>query len=227
MINARNVTDEKIALLKKMNCVSVSIGFETGNERLRKDVLKRHETKEEIIQAVHKLHAAGIRTSSFNMLGIPFETRDTIMETIELNKKSGVQYPNTVFFHPYEGTELHDVSVKNGLFSDENVDPYCYSRPKLQFSDMSTEELIAIRERFLLYVKFPKEYYEYIERSEQSDAVGQGLTAVLYGIYETCVFSNDGCWNAKGRDSEYLARLAQITLSSDDAIIEKAEHNYA
>ncbi|MFI5151677.1 MAG: B12-binding domain-containing radical SAM protein [Bacteroidia bacterium] len=92
MVNAHNITKEKIELLAQMNCVSISIGIETGNEKLRKEVLKRHETKEEIIKAIHLLNDAGIRTCAFNMLGIPFETRKTIMETIELNRKSQVRY---------------------------------------------------------------------------------------------------------------------------------------
>lgn len=33
MVNAANVTPEKVSLMKKMNCVSVTLGIETGNER--------------------------------------------------------------------------------------------------------------------------------------------------------------------------------------------------
>ncbi len=71
---ANNTTQEKVDLLKKMNCVSVTLGFETGNNWLRKEILKRIESKEEIIKATKLFNEIGIRTSSFNMMDLPWET---------------------------------------------------------------------------------------------------------------------------------------------------------
>jgi len=210
MANAHNLTEEKIDLLKQMNCVSISIGIETGNESMRKNILKRKETVEEIIRAVQMLNDAGIRTSAFNMLGIPFENRSTIMETIELNKKSQVRYPNTVFFYPLEDTQLREIAVKHGFFNNSTDAIFDDIRPNLTLPDISSEELIALRERFVLYVKMPQEYYKYIKRSEQQDKIGKRLTAELYKIYDKCVFLNDGVWDDQGRNEKYLNRLEQM-----------------
>ncbi|KPA15411.1 Elongator protein 3/MiaB/NifB domain protein, partial [Candidatus Magnetomorum sp. HK-1] len=120
MANAKNITPQKVKLLKDMGCVSISIGIETGNDHLRKNILKRNENKEDIIRAVHLLNDAGIRTSSFNMLGIPFETRSTFMETVAINKESEIQYPNIVFFYPLENTELREISIKNNFLNNQS-----------------------------------------------------------------------------------------------------------
>ena len=212
MANARNITPHKVSLLKKMNCVSISIGIETGNERLRREVLKRKETKEQIIEAVKLMNAAEIRTSAFNLLGIPFETRSTIMETIELNRQSEVRYPNTVFFYPLEGTALRKMSLQNGLFREDSVLIFNDSYPTLTLPDISKEELIALRERFNLYVKLPREFHRFIERSERPDPIGKKLTDFLWEIYDSCVFPNDGYWDDRGEKKEHLERLEKLLL---------------
>jgi len=210
MANARTVSAEKVALLKHMNCVSVTLGIETGNDRLRREVLKRRETVDDIVRATNLFHDAGIRTASFNMLGIPFETRQTVMETIEVNKRAGIRYPNAGFFFPLENTELREIAIANGFFDRDSNAVFQNDRPTLRFSDLSAEELIALRERFVLYIKMPYTLYPYIHRSEQKDALGEALTKELYSIYDSCVFQNDGVWNDHGRLTEYTARLEQI-----------------
>jgi radical SAM superfamily enzyme YgiQ (UPF0313 family) len=136
MANAHTINEEKIALLKKMNCVSVTLGIETGNEYLRKNILKRVETKEEIINAFKMLNRAGIRTSAFNMLGIPFENRKTVMETIELNRRAEVRYPNAGFFFPLEKTELREIAIKNGFFDGNPEAVFRNDIPTLVFPDV-------------------------------------------------------------------------------------------
>ncbi|OGZ33194.1 MAG: hypothetical protein A2V69_01550 [Candidatus Portnoybacteria bacterium RBG_13_40_8] len=210
MANARNVTREKVELLKKMNCVSVSLGIETGNHKLRKEMFKRIETEEEIIEATKLFNDAGIRTSAFNMLGVPFENRKTVMETIELNRKAEVRYPNAGFFFPLEKTELREIAVKNGFF-DENSDAvFQNDRPALTFPDIPQKELIALRERFVLYIKMPRLFYKYIERSEKDDEIGKKLTEELYKIHEECVFAHDGVWNDNGKTKKYIRALENI-----------------
>lgn len=210
MANARNVTAEKVALLKKMNCVSVTIGIETGNQELRKKILKRNETTEDIIRAVGLLNDAGIRTSAFNMLAIPFETRKTIFETIEINRKAKVQYPNAGFFFPLEETELHRIAVEEGFYDPEAGAVFKNDEPTLTLPDISSEELVTLRERFTLYIKLPKALYPFIERSEQTDTIGEKLTTVLYKIYNRYVFSNGGFWDDAGQMDEITKQLNAV-----------------
>lgn len=209
MANAKNATYEKLSLMKVMNCVSISIGIENGNEEIRTKVLKRRETKEEIIRAIKDMNSLGIRTSAFNMLGLPFDSRETIMETIALNKESEVRYPNCGFFFPLDKTELKVVSVENNFFQDGDSLADTNS-PCLNLTEISKEELIKLRERFLLYIKMPDVFYPYIERSEVSDAVGKNLLNYLYQIYEKCVFEKDGFWDASGEEKLYLKKLDSL-----------------
>ena len=156
------------------------------------------------------LNDAGIRTSSFNMLGIPFETRSTIMETIELNRASQVQYPNTVFFYPLEKTKLKEIAIKNGFYNNRVKNIFDDINPSLNLPGISSEDLVALRERFVLYIKMPKEYYKYIERSEKPDGIGKKLTEELYKIYDESIFLKGGKWDDEGRGREYLNYMESI-----------------
>ncbi len=212
MANAKNVTRDKVNLLKLMNCVSVTLGIETGNAKLRKEILNRNETTEQIVEAVSLFNSVGIRTSSFNMLGIPFETRETIFETIELNRQAKVRYPNVGFFYPLEGTTLRDIAINNGFFSPECRQVFTNDQPNLSFSTMTREELIALRERFLLYIKFPKKFWKFIELSEQPTLIGRKLTTKLFEIYETNILAKSGFWESED-DQMLIDQLEDVVAN--------------
>ena len=210
MVNAKHINEKTLEYLKRMNCLSVSMGIETGNTFLRKSVLKRTETKEEIINAFTLLNKAGIRTSSFNMLGIPHETRKTLEETAELNRLAQPRFPNSVYFYPYKGTKLGDFAIQQGMFDPNSTAVYEQDRPTLTLSTISTEELVAFRDRFVLYVKMPKRYQKIIRRSERNDNLGIILTRKLFSIYDDYVLEHNGIWNPDEREEDRIRELCGL-----------------
>lgn len=85
------------------------IGVETANERLRKQVLHRDMTNDQIIDTFKLIKDYGIKTLAFNMFGIPYETEDTIIETINLLRKIKPFRTIISLFTPFPGTELYDI----------------------------------------------------------------------------------------------------------------------
>jgi radical SAM superfamily enzyme YgiQ (UPF0313 family) len=123
--NARpeTVDKERMGLLKKANCVSISIGIESGNEKIRREVLRRPLTDQAIIRAFDLAAEAGIATYSYNIIGVPYETREDIKKTIELNRKARPSSLQVTVFQPYPGTELRALSVEKGWLAGEDVIP--------------------------------------------------------------------------------------------------------
>jgi anaerobic magnesium-protoporphyrin IX monomethyl ester cyclase len=210
--NPKSVTKEKVKLLKNMNCVSASLAIETGDPGLRKNLLKRVDSESDIVSAFSLLKDADIRTSSFNMLAIPFESRETYRKTVELNRKADVQYPNAGFFYPFERTELRETSVNGGFFDpeDRKTIVYDHNKPALHFPDLSEEELVEMHNVFVLYIKLPEEYESFIKRSEKLDSLGRELRTKLLEIYDNTVWKNDGWYVDDGSKSEYLKALNEI-----------------
>ena len=207
MCNAKSATREKVELLKEMNCVSISFGLECGDFLLRKTLLNRIDTKEDILNCVSLFNKANIRTSSFNMLGLPFYSRDVYQKTIELNREANIQYPNASFFYPYEGTKLLDISIDNGFFNADERSVYKEGIPNLHFPDLTKEELLEMHRCFTLYIKLPKEYETFIRRSEVKDSIGLNLIKKLNEIYDITVLANDGWYKDDGNRNQYLLEL--------------------
>jgi len=197
-----------------MNCVSASIAVETGNNELRKNMLRRVDSEKDIIRAFSLMKDVGIRTVAFVMLGIPFESRETYKDTVELVKNSNAQYACPGFLYPIEGTKLREISIKEGFFEPEEEFVYKHDKPALNFENLSESELIEMRNVFVLYVKLPKCYEPYIKRSENQDDLGIKIRKRLLEIYDKTVWGNDGWYIDKGFEDKYLRDLNNL-LKSD------------
>lgn len=150
VINARaeTVSEEMLRQLKKAGCVRISIGVESGDEKIRRNVLNRHMSNDQIINAFNWARKAGIKTYSFNMVGIPFETHDSIKKTIELNQKIKPDFIGVSIFNAYKGTELYNTCKKNKwLIKDEPAESY-FRSTNVAHPNFSQKELVRIRRSF-------------------------------------------------------------------------------
>lgn len=97
--------------MKEAGCIKVDFGVESGNS----DVLKRIKKEISVTdaeKAIRMAKKAGLKTGSYFILGHPYETTQTIHDTIKLATKLNT---NTVSFGimvPYPGTEVYEMAVK-------------------------------------------------------------------------------------------------------------------
>lgn len=115
------VTKKKVELLKKMNCVSISLALECGNAHYREHMLKRKYTNEQFEEAIRMVQDAGIRACSLNMVGLPRESRKMIFETIEANRKIRPDHADFGCFFPFRGTPLGDLAVADKFADPEEI----------------------------------------------------------------------------------------------------------
>ena len=113
------VKDEVIRIIKKYKCHSVAIGVESGSERVRKEVMNRNYSNRLLLDIAAKLHAAGIRFRTYNMIGLPTETEEELWETIDLNIKMGTDYPRAAIFTPFPGTKMTDIAMEKGYIDPD------------------------------------------------------------------------------------------------------------
>jgi len=69
--------EETAQALKNAGCHTAWMGIQTGYEQLRRDILNRKETNEEIQKASKAVKAAGIKLMVDHIFGIPFESAMT------------------------------------------------------------------------------------------------------------------------------------------------------
>lgn len=122
-----NLVNERICqLLRKAGCIEVAMGVESGNDRLRNELLERGLSKEQIIDSARQIRRAEIRLITQNMISLPEETLENALETVELNLQCRPNLSGFSFYQPYPGTKLCDYATRKGLF-DEKVDKISFS----------------------------------------------------------------------------------------------------
>lgn len=105
--------------LKKANFKSVTIGLESGNERIRREVLNRRYSNKSIVRAVKTAKKYQIDVGLFNLVGLPTETLNDFQDTLKLNQNVQPNWHATSIFFPYKGTRLFDMAKELGILPDK------------------------------------------------------------------------------------------------------------
>jgi radical SAM superfamily enzyme YgiQ (UPF0313 family) len=92
----------------------MNMAIEAGNPEIRNAVLQRNISTEQIVSAFTEAHRRGIRTGSFNMIGLPGETMATVRDTIDLNKRLQPDRIMCTVYMPFHGTKLGEDCIAQG-----------------------------------------------------------------------------------------------------------------
>ncbi|HEY3446256.1 MAG TPA: radical SAM protein [Myxococcales bacterium] len=120
MINAHpGSVDEAMAKkLKEAGCDLVRVGLESGRERIRKQILGRPMPDAALVASFARIRAAGLRLQTYNMIGLPTESREDMLATLELNARCHTDVVKVMTFIPFPGTELHQTCGSLGLLPE-------------------------------------------------------------------------------------------------------------
>lgn len=119
-----DIVDQKMLdLMRKAGCRLVTFGVESGNQCILDSVGKR-VTLAQVADAVKMTHRAGIDVTAAYILGLPGETYETMVETIEFSKKLNTLYAQFNIIVPYPGTAIFDYAEKNGLLRNKKWSNY-------------------------------------------------------------------------------------------------------
>lgn len=174
-----SLTKEKVRLLKDMNCVSISIALECGNERYRADILKRRYSNKLFNEKVALLNDAGIRSYVLTMIGLPFEDRKMIFETIHTARAANPKGVNCSCYFPYRGTPLGDLAIREGYVSEESLKQkgvrFHRGRTCLIMPQITADEVNNIRKMWFYYMNSPKWLFPLIKRCERESRLNKVL----------------------------------------------------
>jgi len=132
-----DLLDEETAdLLDDAGCLRVKIGLESGNEAIRRKVLGRRISDEDLLRSAALLHERGIQLVTYNMVGLPGERMATMLDTAELNARLRPTAAQVSIFFPFPRTQLWRQCEEEGLFSERPVhdffDDYQLEQPGLR-----------------------------------------------------------------------------------------------
>ena len=106
--------------MKKAGCYRVTFGIESGNAETRKFLGKPFslEQAREIINYANKI---GMWTICTNIIGFPYETRESINDTIEFAKKSGTDFATFYLLAPIVTSDVYQFFKKEGLLNFDSI----------------------------------------------------------------------------------------------------------
>jgi len=158
MLRPELATEECADILARSGCHCVGMGVESGSERIRRDLLNRHYTNEEAIEAAERFHRRGIPIRTYNMLGFPTETEEDVWQTINLNAAMKADFPRAAVYVPMPNTRLSDFAKGHGFLADD----FSFgSAPSSIFSKTLLDKIDPVLVENALYffetaVKFPR-----------------------------------------------------------------------
>lgn len=115
------IDDERAQAMKDAGCWVVAFGLESGDDdMLRK--MKKNATVAQAREAVACVKRNGLRVHTFFVIGLPWETEETLEHTWQFIQDIDPDFFDFNIATPLPGTELHDIAVQDDLFV-EGYDP--------------------------------------------------------------------------------------------------------
>jgi len=113
----KQVDKELVGLMARAGCEQVSMGFESGSERILKNMNKRFAPKE-VHQISEMLSEHGIRRMGFLLFGSPGETRESVEESLVFADSLKLDTLKiTVGVRIYPHTSLARKAIDDGVIS--------------------------------------------------------------------------------------------------------------
>lgn len=151
--NARadRVDFETLKKMKQAGVVEISMGVESGNQQILN--MDNKGTKLEQYEQVYSwMRKLGFETRGSFILGHPYETHQTVMDTISFAKKLKLVRVSCCIMTPYPGTEVYKMAI-NGqgihLISRNWGDFIRYGRSVIRTNELEKEDLENYQKVFL------------------------------------------------------------------------------
>ncbi len=113
------IDEEKVIILKKAGCKDLLFGVESGNEKIRKNILNKNTSDKDIKDSVGITKKHKIPVRSTVMFGFPGETPRNMWETVKLIEQLNPKEVLVYLLYPYPGTDILKYCQSRGLIDSQ------------------------------------------------------------------------------------------------------------
>ncbi len=154
-VAVQTLDGEMLELMKRSGCYSISIGVESGDEYVLKNIIRKPIVLSNIKPIVMQAKKLGLETTAFFVVGFPGETIKNIRNTFRFARSLNVDTANFFFASPLPGTRLLELFKEKRLV-DKNLDylKLKSDQPYSKTEHLSVERLTALvyREKLKLHI---------------------------------------------------------------------------
>ncbi|MBI5195882.1 MAG: radical SAM protein [Nitrospirae bacterium] len=112
--------DEVLDIMYKAGCRYISVGIESGNNRILKS-MKKNISTEVIREKVAMVKRSKVVPQGLFMVGFPDETEEDIRKTIDFAIELDIDKTNFSIFMPLPGSEIFDELVAGGALEIDRI----------------------------------------------------------------------------------------------------------
>jgi anaerobic magnesium-protoporphyrin IX monomethyl ester cyclase len=110
---------EMFRVMKRAGFYAICIAVETGDQEIMNRLGKKVDVAK-VRGTIAAARRAGILTNGFFMLGLPYDTEETMLRNIEHARSLPLHQAMFFVTIPFPGTELHDMVEREGRFLYHN-----------------------------------------------------------------------------------------------------------
>lgn len=125
---------ELIELLGKAGCASVEFGVDPLDDQTLLANHRRALAPGKVSDVVKALESNGMRTAGLAVLGLPEQTEDEMLRTMDWVEELGLSYVNYELATPFPGTPLYDEALGKGWAQPIRFEELLEGDPKLTFN---------------------------------------------------------------------------------------------
>jgi len=115
------VTRERLERIRNAGGRRVSYGVESGDQTLRKEILQKSFSNEDVVNAFALTKEMGIVAEAFVMAGFPGETPDSFRATADLLARIQPAMYTLSIYYPYPGTMLYEKAQAQGMLRYKEI----------------------------------------------------------------------------------------------------------
>lgn len=113
-----------LTMMKKAGCYKLLFGIESGNERIRNQIIGKGITDKQVMEATKLSWQSGIEPDHYLMIGQPTETKKEILDTVNCSLKFKPNIIGIFLVMPLPGSPLFDQAIEEGAIEKDVIDKF-------------------------------------------------------------------------------------------------------
>lgn len=155
--------EELLNILYKSGLRVINVGIESADSNVLEKATRKTISMEHQEKVIRYCEKKGIRVTVFYMLGLPDDTDESIIKTIEYAKKLNTHVAQFFIFTPFPGTRYFE-SIKDQIKEKDWEKFDCYT-PVIKHKNITNRRLLELKEKaFIDYYYRPAWVLKFIKR---------------------------------------------------------------
>ncbi len=143
-IRVDTLDEELLGLMKKSGLYLISLGIESGSDRILK-LMKKGTTLKGIREGINLIHKFKMQTAGFFIIGFPTETKEDIKKTIDFSLDLGLIRANYFAYLPFPGTDSYNELRLNGELGNVDWENFYFMSVPYAPKDFDRKQIRALQ----------------------------------------------------------------------------------